>query len=97
MPGPGGSLTTISASSGWVYSTSTSAITTEHIGFVVVGDSVVTAWTAVDGQQTIDLFAMFNLSGITLTSDFPALIIPANMTSVSLTLSTNGGICLLKG
>ena len=92
--GPTGSLMTISAGNGWYYSTSTDAITEKHYGLVVIGDTIITSWTDDEGT---DLLAKFNLSGVTLTSDFPPLIIPSNRSSSSITCSTNGGICLLRG
>jgi hypothetical protein len=97
MAGVQGSLMTISAGNGFHYSTSTSEITEKHVGVVVVGDSVISAWTAVDGAKTVNLLTRFNLATVTITSDFPPLIIPGNMTSSSITFSTNGGVCLLRG
>ena len=98
MPGPSGSLMTISASNGWYYTTSNAAITEPHVGVVIVGDTVISAWTAVDGHETVDLVAKFNISGVTLTKDFPPLIIPSNLKSINFrAAATNGGVCLLRG
>ena len=80
---------------GFVYTTSNAAITTEHAGVKVVGNSVISAWTDSDGN---DLVAKFGISGVTLTSAFPPLIIPGGLKSTSIRLAaTNGGICLIKG
>ena len=96
--GPSGSLTTISASNGWYYTKVNTAVTEPHYGVVVIDDTVISAWTAVDGSDTIDLVAKFNISGVTLTKDFPPLIIPSNLKSVSFSAeTTNGGVCLLRG
>jgi hypothetical protein len=98
MGGVAGNLTTIAADNGWYYTTANTEVTEEHNGVVVVGDTIISAWTVIDGAQTIDLVEKFNISGVTLTSDFPPLIIPGNMTSVSFrAAATNGGVCLLRG
>jgi len=96
--GPSGSLTTISASNGWWYTALKTEVTEKHVGVVIVGDTVISAWTATDGHETVDLVEKFNISGITLTKDFPALIIPGNLISESFrAAATNGGVCLLRG
>ena len=96
--GPSGSLTTISASNGWYYTTVNTAVTEKHSGVVIVGDTIISAWTATDGHSTFDLVAKFNISGVTLNKDFPPLIIPSNMQSINFRAdTTNGGVCLLRG
>jgi len=98
MSGITGSLQTVSASNGWYYTASTSEITVRHNGLVVVGDSVITTWTAkkASGDETMDLVAYFNIGSLTLTTDFPPLIIPDGFYSESITIGTNGGVCLLR-
>lgn len=87
---------TTGVGNGFYYSTSTSEITEKHYGLVVTGDCVISSWTATDGADSVDLLAKFNLSGVTITTDFPPLIIPGGLASESITLSTNGGVCLLR-
>jgi len=96
--GPTGSLMTISTAGGWYYSTCTSEITERHQGLVVTGDCEVSAWTAknASGTESVDLVAKFNISGVTLTTGFPPLVIPAGLYSESITFTTNGGACLLR-
>jgi len=94
--GPTGSLMTIATAGGWYYSTDTSEITETHSGLVVTGDCEISEWTATDGAKSVDLVAKFNISGVTLTTDFPPLIIPSGLTSSSITFTTNGGVCLLR-
>jgi hypothetical protein len=85
---------TISAGNGFYYTTANTAVTEKHYGIVVVGDTVLTAWTDSEGT---DLLAKFNITGVTLTSDFPPLIIPGGLASTNIrAASTNGGICLLR-
>ena len=91
--GPTGNLQIIAASNGWEYSTSTSEITTKHRGIVVVGDCVISSWTVTDGAQTIDLVDKFGIDGVTITTDFPALMLWGDYVSESITFSTNGGVC----
>ena len=93
---------TISAGNGWYYvaPTTLTEVTERHQGLVVTGDTILTSWTGktADGKESVDLLAKFNISGVTLTTDFPPLIIPGDLYSESVRAqTTNGGFCLLRG
>ena len=48
-----------------------------HDGFVATEDSVIAAWSVTDANGNArDLLAYFNISGVTITTDFVAHIIP---------------------
>lgn len=99
--GPTGALMTISTAGGWYYvaPATTTEVTEKHSGLVVTGDTVLTSWTATNasGTESVDLLAKFNIAGVTLTTDFPPLIIPSGLYSVSVRAqTTNGGFCLLR-
>jgi hypothetical protein len=93
MGAPTDSLNTLSYSTGFVYTTSTAAITTEHRGVKVVGNSTISSWTDSEGN---DLLAKFGLGAVVITSEFPPLVIPAGLKSTSIQFSLNGGVCLIK-
>jgi hypothetical protein len=83
------------AAAGWKLVDDTNAHTDAHYGFQVREDTVVSAWTARGG--TLDLVTKYGLSGKTLTSADPALLIPeadVNLGAQSITL-TSGSINLL--
>ena len=80
------------AGGGWKLVDDTSAHTDGHYGIQAREDTVVSAWTS----NGVDLVEYFGLSGQTLTTDDPALLIPDAMTkgAQSITL-TSGSINLL--
>jgi len=82
--------------SGWYRVDDTNAHTVTHYGLTVREDTVISAWTAKGGA--IDLVDWFNISGKTLTTADPALIIPdawVNEGAQSITL-TSGSVNLLR-
>jgi len=77
---------------GFIPVSGTSAITDiPHYGFQPSEDTVIDAWTTYDSQgNSYDMVAYFRISGVTLTTAKPALIIPpekrtANRNSFKLT------------
>lgn len=82
--------------SGWYRVDDTDAHTITHYGLTVREDTVISSWTCKGGSK--DLVAYFNISGKTLTTDDPALIIPdawVNQGAQSITL-TSGSVNLLR-
>ena len=80
--------------SGWYRVDDTSEHTIRHYGVVVSEDTVISAWT-IGG---VDLVAYFNISGKTITTADPAMIVPekwVNEGSYSITL-TSGSVDLLR-
>jgi hypothetical protein len=85
----------LAASSGWKLVDDTSAHTDQHYGVQAREDTVIATWTAKGG--TLDLVARFGLSGKTITTADPAILIPdtfVNQGTQSITL-TSGSINLL--
>lgn len=92
MSAPTQALNRLLANDGMVLEAGTSANTTDFYGIVIREDTVISAWTDEDGK---DLVADFGISGVTLLSTDPALIIPGSKNNGSLTL-TSGSVWLLK-
>ena len=89
--------------SGWYYvAASSDAVTTiPHYGFAPTEDSVISAWSMTDADgYARDLVAYFNISGITITTDFPALVVPEKFrgsATYSFTLLSGVGVLLREG
>ena len=66
------------AGSGTYYVTGSDAISNvEHYGFVATENTIIDAWTVTDANgNERDLVDYFNISGVTITIDFVAHIIP---------------------
>lgn len=79
------------AANGWKLEDGTGANTTACCGVAIVADTVISAWEDTDG---VDLVAFFGISGKTLTDKYPALIIPGNKKSATITL-TSGAVILI--
>lgn len=86
----------LAAASGWVFVDDTSEHTDAHYGVQAREDTVIDTWTAVGGS--LDLVDLFGISGKTLTTDDPALLIPDGYIkegAQSITLAS-GSINLLR-
>ena len=68
------------AGSGPYYVTGSDAVTdVAHYGFVATEDTIIDAWTVEDSNgNEHDMVEYFNISGVTITIDFVAHIIPEN-------------------
>ena len=87
------------AESGWYLLTGTSANTTiAHYGFMPSEDTVIAAWTVTGADGGVfDVVAHFGISGETITTAMPALIIPVayrNSATHSIQLTSGAGVLL---
>ena len=89
------------AGSGWYRVASTDAVThatCRHYGLVAREDTVIAAWTMVDAEGgTRDLVAHFGISGATVSTDDPAMIVPTAWTTGNQSIQlTSGSVDLLR-
>jgi len=79
----------MSVANGIRLETGTAAVTRRIVGLIIRTDTVIAAWTAKDANgRTIDLVALFNISGVTLYNTDPAFVIPGNLEHISYTLTS---------
>lgn len=80
------------AANGWKYEDGTGANTTPCVGLMATEDTVVASWTDSDG---VDLVAYFGISGKTITTNFPAMIIPGGKKSASFALTSGAVVAIM--
>jgi len=90
------------AEAGWKLLTGTAAnTTTKHYGFVPTEDTVIAAWSVTGSDGGVfDVVAHFGIGSATITTDFPALIIPVayrNSNTHSIQLTSGAGVLLIEG
>ena len=90
------------AGSGTYYVTGSDAVSDiAHYGFVATEDTVIDAWSVTDSNGNVrDMVDYFNISGVTITTDFAAHIIPENFRNSetrSFKLTNTGAGQLLRG